>query len=296
MKIWNLLLLAASLGSSLGWAKLVDDVVGALQHGDFPKAEGYIRGYRASHGNDPEALEAMSWMGRASLNLKRFDQADSYAQETYRLSTAALTKRRLDQEPHLPLALGAAIEVEAGVLAGRGQRAEAIAYLREQLKTYYTTSIRARIQKNVNLLTLEGKPAPPLERVTMPKGQPVLLFFWAHWCADCHVEVPMLTQLKAEFGSKGLAMVGPTQTYGYVAGGQEAPPAAETNYIEQVRQRYYANLFAAPAAVSSANFLKYGASTVPTLVLVDRAGIVRLYHPGAMSYAELRPQVEKLFR
>jgi thiol-disulfide isomerase/thioredoxin len=296
MKTWALLVLASSLGSSAGWAGVIEDVVGALNHGDFPKAEGYIRGYRASHGVTPEALEAMSWMARAALDLKKYDQAEKYAGETYQLSKAELAKRGLDQEPHLPLALGAAIEVQASVMAARGLRVQALAYLREQRQTYYKTSLRARIQKNINLLTLEGKPAPLLERVTIPKGKPALLFFWAHWCGDCHAEVPVLAQLKAEFESKGLTMVGPTQMYGYIAGGKDAPPAVEANYIEQVRQRYYANIFPGPAPVSGANFLSYGASTVPTLVLVDRAGIVRMYHPGAMTYAELRPQVEKLLR
>jgi thiol-disulfide isomerase/thioredoxin len=296
MKGRVLLLLVSSLGFPLVRAGVVEDVVGALNHADFPKAEAYIHSYRASHGVTPEALEAMSWMARAALDLKKYDQAEKYADETYQLSKSELAKRRLDQEPHLPLALGAAIEVEANVMAARGVRVQALAYLREQRQKYYATSIRARIQKNINLLTLEGKPAPLLERVTLPKGKPALIFFWAHWCGDCHAEVPVLAQLKAEFESKGLAMLGPTQMYGYVAGGKDASPAAEASYIEQVRQRYYASIFTGPAPVNSANFLRYGASTVPTLVLVDRGGIVRLYHPGAMTYAELRPQVEKLFR
>jgi thioredoxin-related protein len=46
--------------------------------------------------------------------------------------------------------------------------------------------------------------------------------------------------------------------------------------------------------VSEANFTRYGASTTPTVVLIDRAGIVRLYHPGAMTYAELRAAVVKV--
>ena len=46
--------------------------------------------------------------------------------------------------------------------------------------------------------------------------------------------------------------------------------------------------------MSEENFRRYGASTTPTLVLVDRAGIVRLYHPGAMSYEELRARVASL--
>ena len=45
--------------------------------------------------------------------------------------------------------------------------------------------------------------------------------------------------------------------------------------------------------MSEENFRRYGASTTPTLVLIDRAGIVRLY-PGAMTYEELRPLVAKL--
>jgi thioredoxin-related protein len=49
-----------------------------------------------------------------------------------------------------------------------------------------------------------------------------------------------------------------------------------------------------PAPVSEANFVRYGASTTPTLVLIDRAGTVRLYHPGTMTYAELRGAVAKV--
>ena len=53
-----------------------------------------------------------------------------------------------------------------------------------------------------------------------------------------------------------------------------------------------------PAPVSEENFRNYGASTTPTLVLIDRAGIVRLYHPGAMTYEELRAAItsQPLFR
>jgi len=35
-----------------------------------------------------------------------------------------------------------------------------------------------------------------------------------------------------------------------------------------------------PVLVSEENFKTYGASSSPTLVLVDRKGIVRLYHPA----------------
>jgi thioredoxin-related protein len=91
-------------------------------------------------------------------------------------------------------------------------------------------------------------------------------------------------------------VAGPTQFYGYVARGEEAAPQQELAYIESVRQRYYAGLLDMPVPVSKANFDSYGASTTPTIVLLDRAGRVALYHPGAMPYEELRTAIEGLVR
>ena len=44
--------------------------------------------------------------------------------------------------------------------------------------------------------------------------------------------------------------------------------------------------------VSEETFKNYGVSTTPTLVLIARGGLVRLYHPGQMSYEELAPIIE----
>jgi hypothetical protein len=148
------LLLAAATTVPAG---VVADVRGAVSHKDFSRASEIIRGYRSSAGVTPEMLEALSWMGRGELEARNLDDAEKFAQDTYQLSVDQLRRRPLDQEPHLPIALGAAIEVEANVLAARNQRTEAISYLHDQLKAYYSTSIRTRIQKNINLLTMEGK-------------------------------------------------------------------------------------------------------------------------------------------
>jgi thiol-disulfide isomerase/thioredoxin len=277
-------------------ANIISDVRAAIALNDFKRGAELIQAYRTASGVTPEMLEALSWMARGSLAAKNLDQAEKYSRETYQLSLAQLKQRPLDQERYLPIALGAAIEVEANVLALRGQRTEAVVYLQAQVKTYYATSIRPRLQKNINLLTMEGKPAPVLEKVSLPKGKPVLIFFWAHWCGDCKAEGPILAKLKGEFGSRGLEIVAPTQKYGYVAGGEEAPADVELRYIDQIRRERYSDIIGTPAPVNEENFRKYGASTTPTLVLVDRSGIVRLYHPGRMTYEELHPLVEALFR
>ena len=201
-------------------------------------------------------------------------------------------------------ALGAAIEVHAQVLAARGNRAEAIAYLNTELAAWRETALAPRIQKNINLLTLEGKPAPVLDAahwlgaqppaLASLKGHPVLLFFWAHWCSDCKAEVPILAKLMQDFGPKGLKLVGPTQLYGFTPAG-DATPEAETRYTDQVRKQYYSELPGMPVPVSAQNFQRYGCSTTPTLVLLDSHGVVRMYHPGAMTYEALAERIKHLF-
>ena len=294
-----LFLIAASLQ-----AEVVADVKALALSGDFGGAERIASAYRSSQGINGEYVEAFSWLGRASLAAKKYDAALSYAATTRELAIGLLKSRPLDAEGHLPTGLGASIEVQGQAMAAKGQRSEAVAFLNQEVKAWKTTSMRARIQKNLNLLSLTGKPAPALEMaeylgskpkpLTGYKGKPLVLFFWAHWCVDCKAQGPVLAQLRREFRAKGLTVVMPTQRYGYVAGGADTTPAAELKYIDQVRRAFYADLLDAPSPVSEETFKQYGSSTSPTLVLVDAAGLVRLYHPGRMTYDELLPEIRKL--
>jgi thiol-disulfide isomerase/thioredoxin len=297
-------LLAALAVVGVVAADVVTDVQTAMSRGNFQLAEAMVQAYRTQRGVTPEFLAALSWLARGDLMTRQFDKAEANAKETEKLAVQALATRPLDAEPYLPLALGAAIEVQAQVLTANGDRAGALSLLRKDLLAYRATSIRTRIQKNINLLTLEGRPAPALDAReflgTKPaplaslRGRPVLLFFWAHWCPDCKQEEHILAALTHEYAAKGLTLIAPTQRYGYVANGDEAGPADEIKYIERIRHQYYADLLNVPAPVSEANFRNYGASTTPTLVLIDRAGIVRLYHPGAMTLDELRTALNKV--
>jgi len=281
-----------------GTAQIINEVRAGLAQGQVAQADARLKAYEAQHGITPEGLEAMSWMARGTLGLKQMDKAEAYADEIEKRVLDQLKKQPLDSDPHLGIALGAAIEVKARVLESQGDRAAAVALLRKELAAYGTTSIRTRLQKNLNLLTIEGKPAPALQEaeylggkpaaLATLKGKPVLLFFWAHWCGDCKAEAPLLAEVKREYASKGLVVMAPTQRYGYVARGEEAPPDRELKYIDDVRHKFYGDLLDVPAPISDANMKRYGASTTPTLVFIDRHGIVRLYHPGAMRLDELR--------
>jgi thioredoxin-related protein len=67
----------------------------------------------------------------------------------------------------------------------------------------------------------------------------------------------------------------------------DAPVSAETPYIAKVFAEYYAGLGKVETPLSERNFTRYGVSTTPTIVLLNAAGIVTLYHPGAMTFDEL---------
>ena len=301
----RIFLISILLTASACWAGIVDSVRFALAQNNFAAAEAQLNSYRNQRGADPEYLEAYSWLGRAALDQRQYDQAASYAKQAKTLALEQLKQRSLDAEPHLPLVLGAALEVQSQVMAARGQKAQAVALLQSALRTYGNTSIHDRIQKNLNLISFQGKIAPALKSdqflgaplpAALLKGSPVLLFFWAHWCGDCKAEAPIITQLRSEYAGKGLKVIGPTRFYGYTAQVEHASPSDELRYIDAVRHRFYGGLLDMPVPISTYNFEIYGASTTPTLVLLDRTGKVAWYHPGAVPYGELRQEIEKVAR
>ena len=291
-------LCAAAQGS------IVNAVRARIAQHDLAGAESLARAYQAQAGPQPQLAAAYSWLARAALDAKALDRADALAGEAARMASRFLMGQKLDDDPWLPTAQGGAIEVHAQVLAARGERAEAVQYLEEQARQFAGTSIVERIRKNINLLGLEGKRAPALDSVqwlgprppalSALRGRVVLLFFWAHWCSDCKGMVASVARLREIFAPQGLVVIGPTRLYGYVAGGEDAPADKEKVYIEQVRSRYYGALSDMPAPLSAANFLAYGASTTPTLVLIDRTGVVRYYHPGAAAGPELESRIRSL--
>lgn len=299
MRLLAVVLLAAAALS----AQVVQDVRRAAQAGDFHAAQSRLQQARGFGPWTAELILAHSWLGRGAQANKKWDQAMQYAAETRRMVLDLLKSRPLDAEPNLPLALGASIEVHGHSLANTARRSEGVSFLKDELTRWHATSIRTRIQKNLHLLSLEGQRAPKLEANLFAgsakmtslddfRGKPVLLFLWAHWCVDCKAQGPVIEALRKEFPS--LAVVAPTQRYGYVANGDEAPKEVETRYISQIQRERYPWLDTVPMPISEENFRVYGVSSTPTLLLLDAKGIVRLYHPGAMPLDELRQSLAQL--
>jgi thiol-disulfide isomerase/thioredoxin len=276
----------------------------AIAQGNVDAAAAEVTQFRSLRGDTPEALEAMSWVARGELLAGRLDQAAKDSNNVRELTIAGLHGNPLDADPHLAVALGASFEVSAQVLDAQHGKAEAVQLLETALHTWHATSIAARLRKNINLLTLTGKPLPPLQEtdwiVAKPPnpaalhGKVVLLFFWAHWCPDCKADAPILARVANEYEKRGLVVIGPTQLYGYTPTNDSADPAAEKAFILRTFNQFYSSIPNVSVPFGGANFDRFGASTTPTFVIADRQGIVRLYHPGALGESQLRAAIEPL--
>jgi thiol-disulfide isomerase/thioredoxin len=285
---------------------IVANVLLALKGGDLATAEALAAQFRRANGDTPEALEALGWVARGELAARQVDKAQDTAALIVKSAQTALAARSLDAEPYLPLALGTAYEVEAEALFAQGKRAAALQLLQSALAKWRETSLADRLQKNINLMTLEGRPMPLLRETEWIGNKPappaawhgkvLLLFFWAHWCADCKAEAPVIAKLAEEMKTRGFVVLAPTRRYGYTFDDDHAPPAKETPFLTKVFERYYERIPVVGVPVDAGNFRRFGVSTTPTIVLVDRRGIVRLYHPGVMPEDELRGVIEPLLQ
>ena len=284
---------------------LVSEMSDLAWAGEVDRARTVLEARRAeSEQPTAEWLAAVSWLARGASFAERWDLAERYATEAYEGSLELMKERPLDAERFLPTALGAGIEVLGHTYDAQGDRTRAVGFLSAARQEFAGTSIETRIQKNFLLLSSEGKPFPALEideylglQPPTPddlKDKVVLFYFWAHWCPDCKRQEPVLRALYEEYHDLGLVIVGPTQFYGFVSRGQTATPEEEFTYLSGD----YAAEFPIPpwmgVPISGDNFLNFGVSTTPTLVLVDRNGIVQRYNPGDMSHEELAALIEPL--
>ena len=271
---------------------------------DAPEAIELIERSRSGADTKSSAwLAGVSWVARGASFVEDWSMAEKYAQEAYDGSMALLDGgAAMERDSNLETALGASVEVLGQAAAGQGDRASAIAFLGGERDRFRGSPVETRIQKNLLLIGLEGKQMPRLEverfigveRPIDTDGKVAVFFFWAHWCGDCKAQIPRLERLHTRYTDQGLTVVGPTRLYGYVAGGRDATPAQEIAYLEGTRQLQEPLPDWMPKPLSTANFINFGVSTTPTLVIVDRDGIVKLYHPGQMSDQELEAAVRPL--
>lgn len=112
-------------------------------------------------------------------------------------------------------------------------------------------------------------------------GRVVLLNFWATWCAPCIEEVPALTQVQQTLGERGLQVVGLAL--------DDAAPVREFAAEHGIN---YPVLVGGRDAFAIAREYGNTRGVLPYSVVIDRDGVVRKTHLGALDAGEIRALVE----
>lgn len=99
----------------------------------------------------------------------------------------------------------------------------------------------------------------------------VLLNVWATWCAPCRREIPELQQLQERYGERGLHVVGVSL---------DAPGSNERvrEFLREFGVEY--TILRDPHEAIGGLL---GVVGMPTTVLIDRDGVIRWRHLGAVS-------------
>jgi cytochrome c biogenesis protein CcmG/thiol:disulfide interchange protein DsbE len=127
---------------------------------------------------------------------------------------------------------------------------------------------------------LVGKAMPDVTLPSLEDGTPVrlrdaaaqgpmLINFFASWCAPCEVEQPMLMQLKA----KGVRMIGIAY--------KDAPPKTQ-GFLSRLGDPFSQRLVDRDGRAG----IEFGVTGVPETYLISREGKVLAKHTGPLSAAE----------
>src|SRR5208283_179947 len=92
------------------------------------------------------------------------------------------------------------------------------------------------------------------------RGKVVVLDFWATWCGPCRLVVPKLGDLQARYGAQGLSVLGVS--------------TEDARDVSQFAQRMSIR-YAVGVDKHAETTRSYGVASLPTVVVIDKRGVVR---------------------
>jgi len=115
-------------------------------------------------------------------------------------------------------------------------------------------------------------------------GKVVYVDFWASWCAPCLESFPWMNRIQEDFGPDGLVVIGVNVDHEH---------ADAERFLKQHAAHFH--VIFDPQGLAPE---KFGVQRMPTSLLVDRHGEVRLRHEGfrLVDRESLEQQIRALIR
>jgi thiol-disulfide isomerase/thioredoxin len=127
---------------------------------------------------------------------------------------------------------------------------------------------------NFTLKTLDGDPVS----LDSHRGKTVVVDFWATWCGPCRKEMPHLEKLRGEFAGKAEFL-----------GVNDEQAGTVREFIKQ-------NQYTIPVLMDGNRQVhkRYGVRAIPTLLIVDKEGVIREHFIGSRSEETLRAAIDRV--
>lgn len=128
------------------------------------------------------------------------------------------------------------------------------------------------------------------------RGNVILIDFWATWCGPCIATFPRLREWHRKYSESGFMIIGVTQLWG-TANQRRVTPEEEMEFLNEFKAKHKLPY---GFAVTPKNEYesKYGIEAYPTVVLLDRQGVVRYIGIGAgkEEISNLEDMIKKLLK
>ncbi|NOX60069.1 MAG: redoxin domain-containing protein [Planctomycetes bacterium] len=128
-----------------------------------------------------------------------------------------------------------------------------------------------------SVTTLDGK----ILKLSALSGKVVLLDFWATWCGPCLGEVPGMIEIQKTYGSR--------DDFVMISVSLDSEKSTLQSFVKERKMNWHHGWGESANATANA----YGVVAIPSIMVIDRAGLLVASGSGA---ADVKPVLEKLLK